>query len=148
MALPRSDVHFPVAKQFIQAVKEKVMGQECAFPTQQVVRIVRDEMVKMLDWHQARLRPRTSPQRVSDRGPAGYGQAFEEPPFAPAGFGGRVSSAARHQLRVLARDLKLPISKGPPDENKPAELTRGARKEAVQTGRDQLHTTEILFRTQ
>jgi signal recognition particle subunit SRP54 len=46
--------------------------------------------------------------------------------------------AARKQLSVLARDLKLPIYEGTPEETKPAELVRGARKEAVQTGRDVL----------
>ncbi|HJT16637.1 MAG TPA: AAA family ATPase, partial [Thermoanaerobaculia bacterium] len=46
--------------------------------------------------------------------------------------------AARKQLSVLARDLKLPIYEGAAEETKPAELSRGARKEAVQTGRDVL----------
>jgi signal recognition particle subunit SRP54 len=32
--------------------------------------------------------------------------------------------------------LKLPIYEGTPEETRPAELSRGARKEAVQTGRD------------
>jgi signal recognition particle subunit SRP54 len=44
--------------------------------------------------------------------------------------------AARKQLSVLARDLKLPVYEGAPEETKPAELSRGARKEAAQTGRD------------
>jgi signal recognition particle subunit SRP54 len=44
--------------------------------------------------------------------------------------------AARKQLSVLARDLKLPIYEGTPEETRPAELSRGARKEAIQTGRD------------
>src|SRR5262249_27059031 len=46
--------------------------------------------------------------------------------------------AARKQLSVLARDLKIPIYEGTPEETKPAELARSARKEAVQTGRDVL----------
>jgi signal recognition particle subunit SRP54 len=44
--------------------------------------------------------------------------------------------AARKQLSVLARDLKLPIYEGVPEETKPAELARSARRDAVQTGRD------------
>src|SRR5579871_330019 len=59
VALLEADVHFRVAKQFIEAVKEKAMGQEvltALSPTQQVIKIVRDEMVKMLGQHQARLR--------------------------------------------------------------------------------------------
>src|SRR6202142_4168947 len=44
--------------------------------------------------------------------------------------------AARKQLSVLARDLKLPIYEGTPEETQPVPLARSARKEAVQTGRD------------
>jgi signal recognition particle subunit SRP54 len=39
-------------------------------------------------------------------------------------------------LSILAKDLKLPIYEGTPEETKPAELARSARKEAIQTGRD------------
>jgi signal recognition particle subunit SRP54 len=44
--------------------------------------------------------------------------------------------AARKQLSVLAHDLKLPIYEGAPEETKPVDLARSARKEAIQTGRD------------
>src|SRR5579862_8755730 len=44
--------------------------------------------------------------------------------------------AARKQLSVLARDLKLPVYEGTPEETQPLELARSARKEAIQTGRD------------
>ena len=40
--------------------------------------------------------------------------------------------AARKQLSVLARDLKLPIYEGTPEETQPVDLARSARKEAVQ----------------
>src|SRR5678815_4639132 len=59
VALLEADVHFRVVKQFIEAVKEQAMGQEvltALSPAQQVVKIVRDEMVKMLGTHQAKLR--------------------------------------------------------------------------------------------
>jgi len=46
--------------------------------------------------------------------------------------------AARKQLSILARDLKLPIYEGTTDEVKPVDLARSARKEAIQTGRDVL----------
>jgi signal recognition particle subunit SRP54 len=44
--------------------------------------------------------------------------------------------AARQQLAVLARELKLPIYGGPEGENRPLELARGAKRVAMQTGRD------------
>jgi len=45
--------------------------------------------------------------------------------------------AALKQLSVLAKDLKLPVYEGVP-RNEAGELVRGARKEAMQTGRDVL----------
>ena len=67
VALLEADVHFSVVKQFIEAVKEKAMGEEvltALSPTQQVVKIVRDEMVKMLGQHQAKPADR---QRAAQR---------------------------------------------------------------------------------
>src|ERR1700759_5742844 len=62
VALLEADVHFRVVKQFIEAVKEKAMGQDvltALSPTQQVIKIVRDEMVKMLGQHQSLRRMAT-----------------------------------------------------------------------------------------
>ena len=67
LALLEADVHFKVAKDFIAAVKEKALGQEVLgslSPAQQVVKIVRDEMVKMLGQHQSRLRTASEPPTV------------------------------------------------------------------------------------
>jgi len=150
LALLEADVHFKVAKQFIEAVKEKAMGEEvltALSPTQQVVKIVRDEMVKMLGQHQARLRTSNEPPRVyMIVGLQGSGKTTSTGKLArwlskngnsPIMVSVDVyRPAARKQLSVLARDLKLPIYEGAPEETKPAELARGARKEATQTGRD------------
>ena len=150
LALLEADVHFKVAKQFIEAVKEKAMGEEvltALSPTQQVVKIVRDEMVKMLGQHQARLRTANEPPSVyMIVGLQGSGKTTSTGKLArwlsKNGHSPTMVSvdvyrpAARKQLSVLARDLKLPIYEGAPEETKPAELARGARKEAVQTGRD------------
>jgi len=150
LALLEADVHFKVAKQFIEAVKEKAMGQEvltALSPTQHVVKIVRDEMVKMLGQHQARLRDANEPPSIyMIVGLQGSGKTTSTGKLArwlsKNGHSPMMVSvdvyrpAARKQLSVLARDLKLPIYEGSPEETKPAELARGARKEAVQTGRD------------
>jgi signal recognition particle subunit SRP54 len=150
LALLEADVHFKVAKQFIEAVKEKAMGEEvltALSPTQQVVKIVRDEMVKMLGQHQARLRTANEPPSVyMIVGLQGSGKTTSTGKLArwlsKNGHSPVMVSvdvyrpAARKQLSVLARDLKLPIYEGAPEETKPAELARGARKEAIQTGRD------------
>jgi signal recognition particle subunit SRP54 len=46
--------------------------------------------------------------------------------------------AARQQLSVIARDIKLPIYEGTPEESKPVDLARSALRESRQTGRDVL----------
>src|SRR3984957_14065596 len=150
VALLEADVHFRVAKQFIEAVKEKAMGQEVltAFsPTQQVVKIVRDEMIKMLGQHQARLRTANEPPSVfmmvglqgSGKTPSTCKLArwLSKNDHSPLMVSVDVyRPAARKQLSVIARELKLPIYEGAPEETQPVELARSARKEAVQTGRD------------
>jgi signal recognition particle subunit SRP54 len=150
VALLEADVHFRVAKQFIEAVKEKAMGAEvltALSPAQQVVKIVRDEMVKMLGTHQAKLRTANEPPSVMMIvGLQGSGKTTSTAKLArwlsKNGHSPIMVSvdvyrpAARKQLSVLARDLKLPIYEGTPEETKPAELARSARKESTQTGRD------------
>src|SRR5580692_10864856 len=150
VALLEADVHFRVVKQFIEAVKEQAMGQEvltALSPSQQVVKIVRDEMVKMLGTHQAKLRMANEPPSViMIVGLQGSGKTTSTGKLArwlskndhsPLMVSVDVyRPAARKQLSVLARDLKVPIYEGTPDETKPLELGRSARKEAIQTGRD------------
>ncbi len=152
VALLEADVHFRVTKQFIEAVREKAMGAEvltALSPTQQVVKIVRDEMVKMLGTHQSRLRMANEPPSVIlIVGLQGSGKTTSTSKLArylsKNGHSPMLVSvdvyrpAARKQLSVLARDLKLPVYEGAPEEAKPAQLARSARKEAVQTGRDVL----------
>jgi len=150
VALLEADVHFRVVKQFIEAVKEQALGQEvltALSPTQQVIKIVRDELVKMLGTHQAKLRMANEPPSViMIVGLQGSGKTTSTAKLArwlsKNGNSPMMVSvdvyrpAARKQLSVLARDLKLPVYEGTPDETKPIDLARSARKEAVQTGRD------------
>lgn len=152
VALLEADVHFRVAKDFIAAVKEKAMGQEvltALSPTQQVVKIVRDEMVKMLGQHQSRLRTANEPPSVyMIVGLQGSGKTTSTGKLARLlakdGMTPMLVSvdvyrpAARKQLSILARDLKMPIHEGDASETKPIELARGARKDAIQTGRNVL----------
>jgi len=64
VALLEADVHFRVVKQFIENIREKAMGQEvltALSPTQQVVKIVRDEMIRTLGTHTSKLRTANEP---------------------------------------------------------------------------------------
>src|SRR6266550_3489793 len=130
VALLEADVHFRVVKQFIEAVKEKAMGQDvltALSPTQQVIKIVRDEIVNMLGAHQAKLRTANEPPSVyMIVGLQGSGKTTSTGKLArwlaKNGSSPLMVSvdvyrpAARKQLSVLARDLKLPVYEGTPEE--------------------------------
>ncbi|MCC6585568.1 MAG: signal recognition particle protein [Bryobacterales bacterium] len=150
VALLEADVHFRVVKQLMESIKEKALGQEVLTslsPTQQVVKIVYDELVRTLGTHASRLRMANEPPSVIFIvGLQGSGKTTSTGKLArylsrekhnPLVVSVDVyRPAARHQLAVLARDLKLPIYAGPEGENRPLELARGARREAMQTGKD------------
>ncbi|MEN6606816.1 MAG: signal recognition particle protein [Bryobacteraceae bacterium] len=150
VALLEADVHFKVVKQFLEAVKQKAMGEEvltALSPTQQVVKIVREEMVKLLGSHQARLRFSNEPPTVILLvGLQGSGKTTTTGKLSrwlskDGHFPLMVSvdvyrPAAREQLAVIAKDLKIPLYAGAEGESTPLQLARSARKEAIQTGRD------------
>jgi signal recognition particle subunit SRP54 len=152
VALLEADVHFKVVKQFIEDIKQKAMGEEvltALSPGQQVVKIVRDELVKMLGSHQSRLRFANEPPSVIlIVGLQGSGKTTSTAKLARflAKEGNKplmvsvdvYRPAARHQLSLLAKTINIPIYEGSAEETKPLELARSARREAIQTGRDVL----------
>ena len=152
VALLEADVHFRVVKQFIENIKQKAMGEEvlaALSPAQQVVKIVRDELIKTLGTHQSKLRMANEPPTaIMIVGLQGSGKTTTTGKLArwlaKNGHSPLMVSvdvyrpAARHQLSVIAKDIKLPIYEGTPDETKPAELARSARRESAQSGRDVL----------
>jgi signal recognition particle subunit SRP54 len=152
VALLEADVHFRVVKQLIENIRQKALGEEVLMslsPGQQVVKIVRDELVRLLGTHQAKLRfANEAPTVMMIVGLQGSGKTTSTGKLArhlsreshtPLLVSVDVyRPAARKQLSVIARDVKIPIYEGKPEESKPAELARSARREAVQTGRDVL----------
>ncbi len=152
VALLEADVNFRVVKQLIEAIKEKAMGEEvltALSPSQQVIAIVRDEMIKILGSHESKLRFANEPPSVILMvGLQGSGKTTTTGKIARwlSKNGHRpllvsvdvYRPAAREQLRVVARDINQPIYAGTPEETAPADLARSARKEAANTGRDVL----------
>ena len=150
VALLEADVHFKVVKQLIEAVKEKALGQEVLAalnPSQQVVKIVHEELIKLLGSHASRLRFANEPPSViMIVGLQGSGKTTSTAKLArwlsknqhnPLMVSVDVyRPAARDQLAVLAKQLSLPIYPGVDGETKPLELARSARREAIQTGKD------------
>jgi len=152
VALLEADVNFRVVKQLIENIKVKAMGEEVLMalsPSQQVIKIVRDELIKILGSHESKLRFANEPPSVLlIVGLQGSGKTTSTGKLArwlsknghrPLMVSVDVYRAgAREQLRVVARDVNLPIYTGTPEETLPADLVRSARKEAVNTGRDVL----------
>src|SRR6187401_2783363 len=147
VALLEADVHFRVVKQLIENIKQKAMGQEvltALSPGQQVIKIVHDELVHILGTHQAKLRFANEPPTViMIVGLQGSGKTTSTGKLArylsKNGHSPVMVSvdvyrpAARKQLSVIARDLKLPIYEGTPEQaSDPVELARSGRREAVQ----------------
>ena len=152
VALLEADVNFRVVKQLIEAIKVKAMGEEvltALSPSQQVIAIVRDEMIKILGSHESKLRFANEPPSVMlIVGLQGSGKTTTTGKLArylsKNGHRPMLVSvdvyrpAAREQLRIVARDIDQPVYTGTPEETTPAELARSARKEAANSGRDVL----------
>lgn len=152
VALLEADVHFKVVKQLIEAVKEKALGAEvldALNPSQQVVKIVHEELIKLLGSHASRLRFANEPPSViMIVGLQGSGKTTSTAKLARWLSKNQHSPmmvsvdvyrpAARDQLAVLGKSLNLPVYPGAEGETKPLDLAKSARREAVQTGRDVL----------
>ena len=150
MALLEADVNFKVVKELVANIREKALGQEVLTsfsPTEQVVKIVKDELVGLLGGKEARVRfSNDPPSHFLIVGLQGSGKTTSTGKLARwlSKQGRRplmvsvdvYRPAAREQLRVVADQLDLPIYAGKPEETTPLELAKGARREANQTGRD------------
>jgi signal recognition particle subunit SRP54 len=152
MALLEADVNFKVVKQLIENIKVKALGEEvlsALSPSQQVIKIVQDELIKILGSHEAKLRFANEPPSVFlIVGLQGSGKTTSTGKLAKwlSKNGHRpmlvsvdvYRPAAREQLRVVAKDAGQPIYEGAPGENLPLDLTRSARREAINNSRDVL----------
>jgi signal recognition particle subunit SRP54 len=152
VALLEADVNFKVVKQLIESVKARAMGQEVLnslSPSQQVIGIINEELIKVLGSHESKLRFANEPPSVFlIVGLQGSGKTTSTGKLArwltKNGHRPQLVSvdiyrpAAREQLAIIARDIKVPIYPGTPEEKAPAELARSARREAVNNGRDVL----------
>jgi signal recognition particle subunit SRP54 len=152
VALLEADVNFKVVKQLIEAVKVKAMGEEVLqslTPSQQVIAIVRDELIKVLGSHESKLRFANDPPSVFlVVGLQGSGKTTSTGKLArwlsKNGHRPEVVSvdvyrpAARDQLRIVAKDINIPVYAGEAGETKPLDLARSARKDTANNGRDVL----------
>src|SRR5215211_6025543 len=152
LALLEADVNYKVAKDFIGSVKEKAEGQQVwqeLKPSEQVVKIVFDELVELLGGQSSRLVfTKTIPNTVMIVGLQGSGKTTSTGKIArwlaknqdrkPLLLSVDVyRPAAREQLKVIARATGQQIFEMP-ETNDPLTLVREAHKHAQQTGFDTL----------
>src|SRR5918997_1880099 len=152
LALLEADVNFKVAKDFIGSVKEKAEGQQVwqeLKPSEQVVKIVHDELVDLLGGQSSRLVfTKQVPNVVMIVGLQGSGKTTSTGKIAlwlsknqerkPLLVSTDVNRpAAREQLKVIARATGQSIFEKP-ESNDPVELAREAFRHAQQTGYDTL----------
>jgi signal recognition particle subunit SRP54 len=146
VALLEADVNFKVAREFIQNIRERALGAEVLkslSPTQQVIAIVNEELVRILGQEQTGLQSAPKPPTVimlaglkgsgktTTAAKLGlYQRKHGQKPLLVAADPHRV--AASEQLQQLGRQLSIPVFLG--GEKKPADLARGALAEAQRQG--------------
>ena len=150
LALLEADVNFKVVRDLIASVREKALGEEvltALSPTEQILKIVRDELVELLGSTQSKLRHGSVPPSVYFMvGLQGSGKTTSTGKLAlwlskqgrkPLLVSVDVHRpAAREQLAVVAGQIAQPAYRGSEGETTPMELALGAVREARQTGRD------------
>jgi signal recognition particle subunit SRP54 len=151
LALLEADVNFKVVKQFIDQVQAKAVGQQvlaALSPGEQVIKIVRDELMEILGKDTARVKFASQPPTVVlMAGLQGSGKTTTSGKlahwFKNGGHRPLLVSvdvyrpAAREQLKVVAQAIKAQIYQGEVGEANTAtveKLAKEARREAVNTG--------------
>jgi signal recognition particle subunit SRP54 len=146
LALLEADVNFKVVKAFVERIRAKAVGQDVLrslTPGQQVVKVVRDELVALLGGSGHRLAPAPHPPTVVMLvGLQGSGKTTtaaklarhlqkqgQHPLLASADV---YRPAAMEQLRTLGVELNIPVL-GEAGQD-PAAICRTARDEAARRG--------------
>src|ERR1044072_3408636 len=152
LALLEADVNYKVAKDFIASVKAKAEGQQVwqeLKPSEQVVKIVFDELVDLLGGTSSRLGfTKTSPNVVMIVGLQGSGKTTSTGKIAmwlaknqqrkPLLVSTDVNRpAARQQLAIIGKATGQSVFEKP-ESNDAVELAREAYREAQQKGYDTL----------
>ncbi len=155
LALLEADVNFKVVKQLIDQIQAKAVGQQvmtALSPGEQVIKIVRDELVATLGTDTAKLKFASQPPTVVlMAGLQGSGKTTTSGKLANwLKNGGHrpllvsvdvYRPAAREQLKVVAQAIKANIYEGEVTESNTAtveRLAKEARREAVISGCDVL----------
>src|SRR5512142_39490 len=148
LALLEADVNFKVVKELVDHIREKAVGQEvmtALSPAEQVVKIVRDELIAVLGKDTAKLKFASQPPTVVlMAGLQGSGKTTTSGKLAhwlkAGGHRPMLVSvdvyrpAAREQLKVVAAAIKGNLYEGQVKEantDTVVRLAKEARREAV-----------------
>ena len=140
-ALLDADVHFKIAKDFVERVKQRALGQEVLeslTPGQQVIRVVRDELIDLLGGAQTELLFSKQPPSVflmvglqgsgKTTTAAKLAQWLSKNNHTPLLLSVDVyRPAAVEQLRVLCEANQLGYFDAPGDENPVSRAEQGLR---------------------
>src|SRR5215467_6707714 len=153
MALLEADVNFKVVKQLIDQIRAKAVGTEvmtALSPGEQVIKILRDELVEILGKDTARVKFASQPPTVIlMAGLQGSGKTTTSGKLAhwlkQGGHRPLLVSvdvyrpAAREQLKVVANAIKAHLYQGTVEEANTAtveRLAKEARRDAISNGCD------------
>ena len=144
LALLEADVHFKVVKGFLDAVKAKALGKDVLqslSPDQQFIKIVHDELTRLLGGEYAELDLKGAPPQILLLvGLQGSGKTTtvaklalylkrekkRKPYLVPADI---YRPAAIEQLKTLGRSLDIPVYDSRPEQS-PVAIARDALKQA------------------
>jgi signal recognition particle subunit SRP54 len=148
MALLEADVHYQVVKDFVTRVREEAMGEavlNSVSPGQQFVKVVHDQMERLLGGEQAGFDTSSYPQSIVMLGLHGVGKTTTTGKLARRFKGEKKKvlvvgcdirrPAAVDQLRVLADQAGVEMLGPIPGETVPA-LGKRARQHAMQIQAD------------
>jgi signal recognition particle subunit SRP54 len=170
LALLEADVNFKVVKELIDHIREKAIGERvmtALSPAEQVVKIVRDELIELLGKDTAKFKFASQPPSVVlMSGLQGSGKTTTSGKLAhwlkKGGHRPLLVSvdvyrpAAREQLKIVAQQVGAHLYEGQATEANTAtveRLAKEARKEAINLGCDvlivdtagRLHIDELLM---
>src|SRR5256714_3290431 len=156
LALLEADVNFKVVKELVEHIREKALGSEVMLqisPTEQVVKIVHNELVTILGTDTARIKFASQPPTVVlMAGLQGSGKTTSSGKlaqwFKKGGHRPMLVSvdvyrpAAREQLKIVAKAIGATIYEGKVDGEASTavveRLAKEARREAQKSGCDVL----------
>jgi len=141
-ALVDADVNYKIAKEFTDTVKDKAMGEKvinAISPSQLMIKIVKDELVRLMGGESAPFQSRGAPAVILIAGLQGSGKTtfsgklanyLKKQKLSPLLVAADVyRPAAMEQLRILGEQIDVEVYIEPENKN-PVEIAQNAIRES------------------